>query len=101
MVRSLGHFAVVAWDRESALSLWRETNRAFDLVMIDYLLGRHSGASLAVTMGKEKPDVPFILMSGMTEDNIDKPPGRVSFLGKPFSIEALRKRIDAVLQWKA
>lgn len=100
MVRSLGHFPVVAWDKDSALSLWRETNGAFDLVIIDYMLGRVSGASVAVTMGKEKSDVPFVLMSGMSEDNIDKPPGRVSFLGKPFTIETLKKRIDAVLNRK-
>jgi DNA-binding NtrC family response regulator len=100
MVRALGHFPIVAWDKESALSIWRETDRAFDLVIIDYLLGKTSGAKLAVKLGSEQPNVPFILISGMPEHNVETPPGRVSFLAKPFSIDTLKKRIDAVLKKK-
>ena len=101
MIRSRGHFPVVAWDKQSALSIWRETNQAFDIVIIDYLLGPISGAGLAVTLGKEKPEVQFVLMSGLSEEQVDAPPGRVNFLAKPFTIETLGKRINAVLENKS
>ena len=98
MVRSFGHFPVVAWNRETALSLWRETKQGFDLVIVDFLLGSSSGATLAVKLAKEKPNVPFILMSGMSEDQVDLPQGKVQYLGKPFSVEALGKKIEAAFK---
>ena len=97
MVRSLGHFPVVAWNVESAFSLWREIEGGFDLVIVDYIIGKGSGAALAVSLAKERPKVPFILMSGMSEDMVDMPPGRVQYLGKPFSVEALKKKIESLL----
>ena len=36
MVRALGHSAVVAWGLESALTVWQQTDRAFDIAILDY-----------------------------------------------------------------
>lgn len=97
IVRTFGHLAVIAWDEPTALKLWSETNGAFDLVIIDYRLGSGSGASLTVKLGKDKPNVPFILMSGMSEDDVDLPKGRVHFLAKPFSVESLKRKVAQLL----
>lgn len=100
MVRALGHNPVVAWSAESALALWKETAGAFDLVIVDYLLGRGSGAKVAVKIARDNPDIPIILMSGLSEDNVDLPNGRVKFLQKPFSVPRLKQMIDASLARK-
>lgn len=101
MIRTFGHLAVIAWDEATALKLWSNTNGAFDLIIIDYMLGAGSGANLAVKLGRENPQIPVILMSGSGEDKIDMPQGRVSYIGKPFSVETLKRKIEAAVHNKS
>ncbi|MGZ8940357.1 MAG: response regulator [Limisphaerales bacterium] len=101
MVRALGHNAVVAWSADSALALWKETAGAFDLVIVDYLLGRGSGAKVAVKIARDNPDIPIILTSGLSEDNVDLPDSRVRFLQKPFSVPRLKHVINESLAEKS
>jgi DNA-binding response OmpR family regulator len=79
---------------ESALAMWGETKGAFDIAVIDYVLPDGSGAKLATNLMAEKPGIRVILVSGMTEDNVDVPHG-VRFLGKPFSLDELRRAVEA------
>ena len=95
MIRVLGHMAVVAWGVESALSIWEETERAFDFAIVDYVLKDGSGAALVERLKSEKPEMPVFLTSGMTEDDIDVPAG-VRFLAKPYSLDDLRSTIDSL-----
>ena len=100
LLRKLGHSAVVAWSADSAMSIWKETNAAFDLLLIDYMLGAASGAKLAVKLGKERPEMPVILMSGYGEAHIEMPSSKVKYLGKPFSPTELKKAIEGCVDQK-
>ena len=95
MLRILGHTATVAVTLESALEIWKEENHAFDLAIVDCVLGNGSGALLATRFLTEKPTLAIILTSGLTEDNIDTPPAHARFLPKPYSVTQLREAIDA------
>ena len=74
--------------------MWREIEGAFDMAVVDYLLPDGSGADLAEKLLAQKPGIQIILVSGMTEDNVDVPRG-VRFLGKPFSLDELRRAVEA------
>lgn len=93
MVRMLGHTPVVAWSAASALSLWKETEHAFDLAVVDYVLNDGSGLALAEELRREKPTMPIFIATGMDKEDVEMPPG-IGFLGKPFSIDELRGAID-------
>ena len=97
MLRILGYSAVVAANTEAALAAWREFHGAFHLVIVDFILSDGSGATHATTLAAEKPEVPFILISGLTEDNVDLPIGQAKYLAKPFTIGQLRTTIDALI----
>jgi DNA-binding NtrC family response regulator len=96
MLRILGYSATVASSGASACTAWRESRGAFHLVIIDFVLADSSGADLATIFTDEQPDLPCILISGFSEDNVDLPPGRVKYLAKPFTITQLRETIAAL-----
>jgi DNA-binding response OmpR family regulator len=97
MLRILRYSAVVVSSIESARVAWRKARGAFDLVLIDFILVDGSGAVLAASFISEKPDLPCIMVSGLSEDNVDLPTGRVKYLAKPFTISQLRATIDALI----
>ena len=97
MLRILRYSAVVVSSTESARIAWGEASRAFDLVIIDFILVDGSGADLATHFTNEKPGLPCILVSGLSEDNVDLPAGHVQYLAKPFTITHLREAIDALI----
>ncbi len=97
MLRILGYSAVVASNSESAQVAWRQARGAFELVIIDFLLSDANGADLATNFAHDKSNLPCILVSGLSEDNIDLPTGRVKYLAKPFTITQLRETIDALI----
>ena len=90
MVRAIGHSAVGAENKRSAVELWNAEN--FDVAIIDYVLTDGSGAELAEQLLAEKASLRVILTSGMTEDNVDVP-ARAIFLGKPFTTAQLHALI--------
>ena len=94
MIRALGHMAVTAWGVESALSIWNETGRAFDLAIVDYNLGVDSGIALARRLQREKPGMPVVIASGMIREILDLPAG-MGFIAKPFSLAELQAAIKS------
>jgi|SRR5687767_2537175 len=97
MLRLLGYTPRIATSGASACTLWREARGEFHLVIIDFVLADSSGANLATIFTDEQPDLPCILVSGFSEDNVDLPPGRVKYLAKPFTITQLRETIAALI----
>ena len=95
MIRALGHLAIVAWGIESALSVWNETGRAFDLAIVDYNLGDGLGVTLARRFKAEKPGMPVVIASGMLKQDVELPP-EVEFMAKPFSIADLHAMLGAI-----
>lgn len=97
MLRILGFSAVIASSGGSACAAWRESRGDFQIAIIDFALADTTGADLATLFRDDQPELPCILISGFSEDNVDLPPGRVKYLAKPFTITQLREAVDALM----
>jgi DNA-binding NtrC family response regulator len=86
-----------------ALELWPNHRDRIELVITDLMMpGGVSGLDLIKLLAAEKPELPFILMSGysptLAEDCKTLGP-EIDFLSKPFELAAMlatvRARLDA------
>lgn len=69
-----------------------------DLVLVDFLLPKDEGSSLARSLRAEHPDLGIIIMTGADKD-IGQMAGEVGAddaLAKPFRLRELRARIESV-----
>jgi len=95
-----GYSVVEAPEAEKALDLLRADEIQFDVVLTDAVMPGMSGLELAELLAAERPDLPLVLVSGYTEDAINRggplAPNAV-FLEKPFTVHALSRTIADVL----
>ncbi len=94
----LGYRVTAAGSGEEALAI---TDReAFDLLLSDIKLPGIQGGDLARTLKERQPALRVILMSGYTEDPAVRAAastGRVRFLQKPFTMDAVAAEVAAAL----
>ena len=76
--------------------------RALELLVTDVVLASGSGRELAETLGKSRPGLSVLFISGYTEDVVLRHGielGEVNFLAKPFNVNelahAVRRTLDA------
>ena len=91
----------ISWfeDGETALNAFLENN--FDLCIIDIMLPKLDGFSLAQAIRKENMDIPILFLSAKTlkEDRIKGLTiGGDDYISKPFSIEELVLKIEVFLK---
>ena len=94
-----GYEVIRTGDGESALELFR--SQAFDLCLLDIMLPKLDGFTLARIIRKENEEVPVIFISAksLTEDKIEGLLlGADDYIVKPFSIEELALRIEVFLK---
>lgn len=94
-----GYEVVLAQDGETALSLFR--SESFDICLLDIMLPRLDGFTLAKYIRELDKEVPIIFISAksLTEDKIEGLLlGADDYLVKPFSIEELALRIEVFLK---
>jgi PAS domain S-box-containing protein len=95
-----GYTVIEAADGHTALALAAEHAGQFSAVVTDVVMPAMSGRELAEHLAVSQPDVPFLFMSGYTDDAIVRhgvlEPG-VAFLQKPFSPEALARKVRELL----
>lgn len=70
MLISLGYRVTGMSDSRQALSAFRSRPNDFDLVLTDYTMPHMTGIQLAEAMLKIQPDIPILLSSGYSRDNI-------------------------------
>ena len=92
-----GHFVTVASDGESALDLGK-TN-AFDLIVLDLMLPRLDGLTVARRLRQGYVQTPVLVLTARDADAdlvaaLDG--GADDYLTKPFSLDVLLARIRAV-----
>ncbi|ANP45513.1 hybrid sensor histidine kinase/response regulator [Candidatus Viadribacter manganicus] len=97
-LRDKGHIVVTAPDGPRALQLYDEG--VFDVVIADVVLtAQMSGPQLAEVLQERNPRLNTVLVSGYTHDKLTGTgrlaPG-VSFLQKPFSIDALTAHLASL-----
>ena len=63
----LGYAVTVATDGEAALNVFEDAPDQVDLVVTDYLMPRLNGLELARAIGKARPGLPILLLTGHGE----------------------------------
>ena len=83
-----------AVDGQQALELALQED--FDLVISDYMMPRLDGLGLLAGCRRKHPQLPFIIVSGQSPENLDGLE-EGCFLQKPFSFEDLLSLVKCVL----
>jgi CheY-like chemotaxis protein len=97
-----GYRVLEASDGEEAVKLVGKEEAPIDLMLSDIVMPGMSGTELAEKLGQIQPSVRVLLMSGYTErleGFVDRGSGKggVNFLQKPFSMEALARKVREIL----
>jgi PAS domain S-box-containing protein len=99
-LRSVGFGVIEAKNGEEALEQVRQHGADIDLVLTDVIMPGMNGRELIETIGRTNPGVPYLFMSGYTDDVISQhgiAPEDARFLEKPFTPSTLTRRIRQVL----
>ncbi len=95
-----GYSVIEASDGQSALELAATHSGPIHLLVTDVIMPEMSGRQLADRLRDERPDLLVLFVSGYTDDAIIRhgilEPG-IAFLQKPFTPEALARKVRAVL----
>jgi two-component system cell cycle sensor histidine kinase/response regulator CckA len=100
ILERLGYTVVVAETGQEALKVLGQDHAPVHLVLTDVVMPGMSGRDLLTKVSKAYPRTKALLMSGYTEDliaNRDVLEARVNFLQKPFSVEALARKVREAL----
>jgi NO-binding membrane sensor protein with MHYT domain/nitrogen-specific signal transduction histidine kinase/CheY-like chemotaxis protein len=99
-LRQFGYSVLVARRAQEALLIAAEHPGAIDVVLADVIMPHTSGPSLITKLGKLRPGARVVFMSGFTENALGHHGVLESshpFLQKPFSPEALARKIREAL----
>jgi len=103
LLESLGYQVLQVSSAEEALSLVRTDKVKVDLLLTDVIMTGMSGRELADAFRASDPDIKVLFQSGHTDDVIVRHGilnSEVAFLRKPFSIDALAKKVTSVFNHK-
>jgi CheY-like chemotaxis protein len=94
-----GHHIFAVADGLQAIDVLRY--RQFDLVVSDIVMPGMDGIALALKLAKDYPDLPILLMSGMSAERQraegTAEPAR-EVLPKPFTLQEMCNAVDAALR---
>ncbi len=100
MLEELGYYVLTACDGFEAIKLLRDYAKEVACVLLDMTMPRMSGENVFQQLRDIKENIPVILCSGYTEEQVakrfvDELPA--PFLGKPFKMPELRTVLQSVL----
>ena len=99
MLQKQGYTVLVAANADEAVQLF-EANPSIDVLLTDVVMPGASGPELTKRLVERRPELKVIYMSGYTDEAIVRhgvlDPG-LAFLHKPFTTEALGRKIREVL----
>ena len=98
VLRGRGYTVLAAASGPEALAAARAHDGPIHLLVSDVVMPRMSGPQLAEALGRERPDVPVLFMSGYADRAEGRGiPAHVPLVQKPFSLADLTRRVRAVL----
>jgi two-component system, cell cycle sensor histidine kinase and response regulator CckA len=100
LLRGLGYVVLVAETGAAALELAASIPEPIDLLVTDVVMPGMTGEELAGRLRKKRPEIKVLYISGYAEDSdaIEQALRKGdSFLGKPFTVPQLARRIRAIL----
>jgi CheY-like chemotaxis protein len=101
MIKNMGYRTLAAGSGEEAVALFRHHSDQIDLVILDLIMPGISGSETFDRIRKIKPGVKIILASGYSIDRqANELIGRGcdGFIQKPYRLEDLSHKIDALLK---
>jgi PAS domain S-box-containing protein len=101
VLKGLGYTVHTAGDGVEALAFLKHTTTHIDLVLTDVVMPRMGGVELCAATRRFLPDLRFLFSSGYAEDILNRDLSRrkgVFFLGKPYSIETLARKMREALR---
>ena len=97
MLEESGYRVIPAANGNDALRLCANPGH-IDLMVTDIVMPQMRGVEVARRVARIRPGVRVLLMSGYTDNSIDlESAGSISFLQKPFTLEALLGAVRSVL----
>jgi PAS domain S-box-containing protein len=100
MLKGLGFDVLPAADGEGAIAAFREHLDEIAAVVLDLTMPRRSGEDTLREIRRLRPEVPVLLVSGFNEhEAMSRFCGQAAsdFLAKPFKIEELQEKMQAIL----
>ncbi len=101
MLSTLGFTVLTALDGCQAVDLFQQHREEIRLVLCDVAMPRMDGWETLHALRKIVPDIPVILASGYGENQVMQgihPEHPQAFLGKPYSMDALKDTIQRTLK---
>ena len=102
-LKDLGYTVNEAVNGKKALDFLNQKNVKVDLLITDLIMPEMNGKELASKIEKVFPEIKVLFTSGYTEDQIVNSGSLirgVNFLQKPYSLQALAKKVREVLEAK-
>lgn len=96
-LRFLGFDVVQAADGTQALQMFREASVPFVLVVLDRVMPGISGDQVLTELQRLHPELPIVLMSGYSSEDLKLDNDRVTFLQKPMSLSQLQDAAARVM----
>lgn len=96
-----GYRVIEASDGVHALEVARRETGPIDLLVTDVVMPRMGGRILAETLVAERPGLPYLFMSGYTDDAVLRHgimAAETNFLAKPFNGDGLARKVREVLE---
>ncbi len=100
MLKSFGLTPTAAADGGAGVAYFREQPAAYDLVILDLLMPGMSGEQTLAVLRQIRPEVSVLLISGYSEGDILgrlRGVGRLAFLAKPFTRDAIEAKLRSLL----
>jgi CheY-like chemotaxis protein len=100
----LGYRVLVAESGEKALEIWEECGGRIDILLTDVIMPRIGGSELAHKLRQSNPKLKVLFMSGYTDDMLASHgvlAGETQLIQKPFTAEALGRKLRSVLDARA
>jgi DNA-binding NtrC family response regulator len=85
---------------EEALEICRDTERTIDLLLTDVIMPGMGGGELVQRATQVRPGLRVLYMSGYTDDSVVRhgvSGAEAAFLQKPFTLDALSRKVREVL----
>jgi len=99
MLKAAGHQVLVAESGEQALALAELHSGSIDLLVTDVVMAKIGGPELAQRLVAVRPELKVLFISGYTQNQVPAGAGNpgIDFLHKPFTYEALKEKVSALL----
>jgi CheY-like chemotaxis protein len=100
VLKKLGYKVLVADSAQAALGIWSEREGSIDVLLTDVIMPQMSGGELAHKLRGMNPRLKILFMSGYTDDMIASHgilAGETQLIQKPFTAEALARKLRGVL----